>query len=75
MRAPAIRVVPRRLEVNQPVQVSFETGNVLHMDITPDGKWLAYTRQGNGYSELWLRSQDNELSVLPRRLAPALADR
>lgn len=75
LRAPAIRMAPRRLEVNQPVQVSFETGNVLHMDITPDGKWLAYTRQGNGYAELWLSSLDNELSVLPRRLAPALADR
>lgn len=75
LRAPAKRFAPRRLEVNQPVQVSFETGTVLHMDITPDGKWLAYTRQNGGYFELWLRSLDAALSVLPRRLAPALADR
>lgn len=69
------RTAPRRLDVNVPVQVSFETGDVLHMDITPNGKWMAYTRQSGGYHELWLRSLDASLSVLPRRLAPALADR
>lgn len=74
-RAPAMRSAPRQLEVNQPVQVTFETGSVTDMDITPDGKWLAYTRQSGGYIELWLRSQDPGLTVLPRRLAPALADR
>ena len=74
-RPQGLRAAPRRLEVNLPVQVSFETGDIQHMDITPDGKWLAYTRHSAGYNELWLRSLDNALSVLPRRLAPALADR
>jgi len=69
------RVAPRKLDVNIPLQVSYETGAVQHLDITPDGKWLAYTRIAGGYSELWLRSLDGTLSVLPRRIAPALADR
>ena len=75
LRPQAQRAQPRRLDVNLPVQISFETGDVLGLDITPDGKWLAYTRQNNGYNELWLRSLDASLAVLPRRLAPALADR
>ena len=75
LRAPAKRFAPRQLEVNQPLQVTFDTGSVPDMDITPDGKWLAYTRQNGGYYELWLRSLDPGLAVLPRRLAPALADR
>ncbi|GEM_PF-619143 len=75
LRPAAKRAAPRRLEVNQPVQVSFETGSVPHMDITPDGKWLAYTRQSGGYLELWVRSLDAGLTLLPRRLAPTLADR
>jgi CHAT domain-containing protein/Tol biopolymer transport system component len=75
LRPKATRVAPRRLDVNLPVQVSFETGAVQQADITPDGKWLVLARLSGGYSELWLRSLDRGLSVLPRRLAPALADR
>lgn len=69
------RAAPRRLDVNLPVQASFETGAVQQADITPDGKWLALARLSGGYSELWLRSLDPGLAALPRRLAPALADR
>jgi len=75
LRPKAKRVAPRRLDVNLPVQVSFETGAVQQADITPDGKLLALARLSGGYSELWLRSLDPGLSLLPRRLAPALADR
>jgi len=75
LRPAAKRAAPRRLDVNLPEQVSFETGDVQQADITPDGKWLALTRLNNGYSELWLRPLDPSLPSLPRRLAPALADR
>ncbi|MDP2848167.1 MAG: CHAT domain-containing protein [Humidesulfovibrio sp.] len=75
LRPSAKRAAPRRLDVNFPVQASFETGAVQQADITPDGKWLALARLSGGYSELWLRSLDPGLSMLPRRLAPALADR
>lgn len=75
LRPKTKRAAPRRIDVNLPVQVSFETGAVQQADITPDGKWLALSRLSGGYSELWLRSLDPGLSVLPRRLAPALADR
>lgn len=69
------RQAPRRLDVNLPVQVTFETGAVQHLDVSADGKWLAYTSVRGGYAELWLRPLDPALPVLPRRLAPALADR
>lgn len=69
------RQAPRRLDVNQPAQVTFETGAVQHMDASADGKWLAYTSVRGGYAELWLRPLDPALPILPRRLAPALADR
>jgi CHAT domain-containing protein len=75
LRASAKRAAPRRLDVNLPRQASFETGDVQQADITPDGRWLAVTRLNNGYAELWLRPLDPALPGLPRRLAPALADR
>ncbi|HWR04863.1 MAG TPA: hypothetical protein VN419_12735, partial [Humidesulfovibrio sp.] len=79
LRPMAPRQAPRKLDVNLPVQASFETGAVQQADITPDGKWLALARLSGGYSELWLRSLDPGLAALPRhlprRLAPALADR
>ncbi len=75
MRPAAMRQAPRKLDVNQPAQVTFETGAVQHMDASADGKWLAYTSVRGGYAELWLRPLDPALPVLPRRLAPALADR
>lgn len=75
LRPAATRAAPRRLDVNLPLQVSFETGAVQQADITPDGKWLVLSRLSGGYAELWLRSLDPGLSALPRRLAPALADR
>lgn len=75
LRPAALRQAPRKLDVNLPVQVTFETGSVQHMDASADGKWLAYTSVRGGYAELWLRPLDPALPVLPRRLAPALADR
>lgn len=75
LRTVGKRQAPLKLGVNIPRQVSFEVGPVQHIDVTPDGKWLAYTRISGGYSELWLRSLDEALTVLPRRMAPALADR
>ena len=44
LRPAATRAAPRRLDVNLPLQVSFETGAVQQADITPDGKWLALWR-------------------------------
>ncbi|MBI5519873.1 MAG: CHAT domain-containing protein [Desulfovibrio sp.] len=77
-KTPVQRQAPRRLDVNLPVQASFETGAVQQADITPDGKWLALARLSGGYSELWLRPLDQAAPgqpAVPRRLAPALADR
>ena len=77
-QARAARMAPRKLAVNLPRQESFETGAVQQADITPDGKWLALTRLSGGYSELWLRPLalvSGKADALPRRLAPALADR
>lgn len=75
LRPAARRSAPRKLDVNLPEQVSFETGAVRQADVSRDGRWLVLTRLSGGYSELWLRSLDPGVSVLPRRLAPALADR
>ena len=75
LRTEGKRQAPLKLGVNIPRQVSFEAGPVQHIDVTPDGTWLAYTRISGGYSELWLRSLDEALTLLPRRIAPALADR
>lgn len=75
LRPLAQRAAPRRLDVNLPGQVSFETGDVQQAALTPNGKWLAVTRLNAGYSELWLRPLNPGLNDLPRRLAPALADR
>jgi len=75
LRPTAKRAAPRRIDVNQPQQITFETGAVQQADTTPDGLWLAITRLSGGYSELWLHSLDPALTTLPRRLAPALADR
>ncbi|GAB6125783.1 CHAT domain-containing protein [Humidesulfovibrio idahonensis] len=75
LRPMAQRIAPRKLDVNLPTQVSFETGAVQQADVTPDGKWLAVSRLSGGYAELWLRTLDPAVSVLPRRVAPALADR
>jgi tetratricopeptide (TPR) repeat protein len=69
------RMAPRRLDVNLPEQASFETGAVQQADVTPDGMWLAVSRLSAGYAELWLRPLDPAAKALPRRLAPALADR
>jgi CHAT domain-containing protein len=71
----AKRQAPRRLDVNQPRQESFETGAVQQAAVTPDGKWLALSRLSAGYAELWLRPLAPAATALPRRLAPALADR
>ncbi len=74
-RDQAKRFTPRRLDLNVARQESFETGAVQQADVTPDGKWLAYTRLSGGYAELWLRGLDPGSGALPRRLAPGLADR
>lgn len=75
LRPAAMRTAPRKLDVNLPEQASFETGAVRQADVSRDGKWLVLTRVSGGYSELWLRSLVTGVPVLPRRLAPALADR
>lgn len=62
------RFSPKRLPVNRPVQITFESDPVLYADISPDGKQLVYFSARQESSGLWLRSADPARVVLPKRL-------
>ncbi|MBI4775084.1 MAG: tetratricopeptide repeat protein [Deltaproteobacteria bacterium] len=63
------QIRPKRLPVNVPLQITFESDPVLYTTLSHDGKWLAYVTERGGISALWLRSADPSVVVLPRRVA------
>ena len=60
---------PRRLPVNVPLQITFESDPVFYVAVSSEGKWLAYVTERSGISTLWLRSADPSKVVLPKRVA------
>jgi len=59
---------PRSLPVNKPEQITSETDPVLHAVVSNDGKWMVYTSGRENFTDLWLRSADPGVVVLPQRL-------
>ena len=59
---------PKVLPVNKPEQITFETDPVLHAVVSDDGKWMVYTSGRGNFTDLWLRSADPGVVVLPQRL-------
>ncbi len=64
------RVKPKALNVNRPAQLSFEAQSVLYADVSTDGTLMAYTRESDGFTGLWLRSAAPNTAMIPRRLSP-----
>ncbi len=69
---------PRRppvpLPVHEPEQVTAEAEPVVDLAVSADGRWLAYASGPPGSRDLWLRSADPNVVVLPRRLTAAPGD-
>jgi CHAT domain-containing protein/Tol biopolymer transport system component/Tfp pilus assembly protein PilF len=61
-------VKPLPLPINRPEQITFEAAPVLYAAVSHDGKWLAYASGREDFADLWVRSADPELVVVPRRL-------
>ena len=53
---------------NRPEQITAETDPIFDIAVSKDGKWLAYTSERKKFTDLWLRSADPSVIVLPRRL-------
>jgi CHAT domain-containing protein/tetratricopeptide (TPR) repeat protein len=67
-------VRPLRLAINEPVQVTAEADAVRDAAVSPDGRWIVYAAGPPGARDLWLRSTDPGVVVLPRRLTAAAGD-
>ncbi len=69
------RTAPPRLPVNRPEGITSETDPVRHIAVSADGRWLVYTTAEGfgGGANLWLRSADPGMVVLPRRLTGDLS--
>ena len=59
---------PRALPINRPEQITSETDPVLNMAVSGDGRLLVYTTVRNGNTDLWMRSADPSVVVLPKQL-------
>ena len=59
---------PKKLPVNAPEQITSETDPVLHAAVSADGKWMVYTSGRADFTDLWLRSADPAVVVLPQQL-------
>src|SRR5512143_1784883 len=59
---------PLPLPVNSPVQVTAEADSVLYADVSRDGKKLVYTTGRAEFTDLYLRSADPSVVILPVRL-------
>ena len=57
-----------REQTIQPSQVTWESEAVLSMTVSDDEKWIVYTKGDEKVSDLWLRSADPSVVVLPRKL-------
>ncbi|MFQ5485944.1 MAG: hypothetical protein ACE5DO_11520, partial [Desulfobacterales bacterium] len=53
---------------NRPEQITAETDPIFDISVSSDSKWLAYTSERKKFTDLWLRSADPSVVVLPRRL-------
>ncbi len=53
---------------NRPEQITTETDPMFYVAVSNDGKWVAYTSERKKFTDLWLRSADPSVIVLPRRL-------
>jgi CHAT domain-containing protein/Tfp pilus assembly protein PilF len=54
--------------IHLPLQITAETDQVHSIDISLDGKYLVYSLEKNGLSDLWVRSADPNIVILPRKL-------
>jgi len=54
--------------VNLASQITAETDHVHSIDVSSDGKYLVYSLEKNGLSDLWVRSADPNIVLLPRKL-------
>ena len=50
------------------IQITAETEHVHSMDISSDGKYLLYALEKNGFCDLWIRSADPNVVLLPQKL-------
>ena len=53
---------------NKYLQITSEINQVSSFDLSKDGKYLVYSTTKDGFSDLWLRSADPNIIVLPKRL-------
>ncbi|MGA1826363.1 MAG: hypothetical protein ACMUIP_17040, partial [bacterium] len=61
-------ISPHDVPVNEPIQVTSEADPLLYAAVSRDGKWLAYTCGRERFTDLWLRSLDSGVLILPERL-------
>ena len=54
--------------INLALQITAETEHVHSMDISLDGKLLVYSLEKNGFCDLWIRSADPKIVLLPKQL-------
>ncbi len=59
---------PLPLPVNSPIQVTAEADSILYADVSRDGKKLIYTTGRVEFTDLYLRSADPSVVILPVRL-------
>jgi CHAT domain-containing protein/Tol biopolymer transport system component/Tfp pilus assembly protein PilF len=59
---------PLPLPVNSPVQVTAEAASILYADVSRDGKHLVYTAGKAEFTDLYLRSADPSVVILPVQL-------
>jgi CHAT domain-containing protein/tetratricopeptide (TPR) repeat protein/Tol biopolymer transport system component len=59
---------PLPLPVNSPIQVTAEAASILYADVSRDGKELVYTTGRAEFTDLYLRSADPSVVILPVRL-------
>lgn len=65
---PAERLRPRPLPIFQPKPVTSEAASIHSSAISADGQWLVYASARKEFTDLWLRSADPAVVVLPRQL-------
>ena len=66
--ANANRKKPNSVPVNHPIQITSEIDPVFHFTISRDGKWMVYSTGRNEFSDLWIRSANPSIVVLPEQL-------
>ncbi len=65
---------PRALPVNTPLRITSESDSILYSDISTDGKKLIYTKQSEGSLDLWIRSADPSVIILPEKVTSDRSD-